>query len=103
MLRLAFCSICYALISPSAAASLIDEYIQSRTGSFSSAAQAANGSAPLESRREIIARFPCLQAAKDFWYSDIYQNEIRPMRDGIATFEVIALGTPPMPAYAGGD
>ena len=53
---------------------------------------------PGENRGVIIARFPCLQAAKDFWYSDAYQA-IRPLREGIADFEVIVLREPPVPDY----
>jgi len=53
---------------------------------------------PPDSRAVIIARFPCLQAAKDFWYSDAYQK-IRPIRAGAAEFEVIVLKAPPLPAY----
>ena len=53
---------------------------------------------PPESRGVIIARFPCLQAAKNFWYSDAYEK-IRPLREGIAEFEVIVLKAPPLPAY----
>ena len=53
---------------------------------------------PPETRGVIIARFPCLQAAKDFWYSDAYQA-IRPLRDGVAEFEVVVLRAPPLPAY----
>ena len=53
---------------------------------------------PPPGRGVIIARFPCLQAAKDFWYSNAYQA-IRPLREGAAEFEVIVLGTPPLPDY----
>lgn len=28
----------------------------------------------------LIVRFPCLAHAKAFWYSDVYQNTIKPMR-----------------------
>jgi uncharacterized protein (DUF1330 family) len=55
---------------------------------------------PPASRGVIIARFPCLAAAQRFWYSDVYQNEIRPLRDGIAEFEVIVLPAPPLPEWA---
>lgn len=55
---------------------------------------------PPASRGVIIARFPCLAAAQRFWYSDVYQNEIRPLRDGIAEFEVIVLPVPPLPEWA---
>ncbi len=53
---------------------------------------------PPDNRAVIIARFPCLQAAKDFWYSDTYQ-EIRPLRKDAAEFEVIVLKAPPLPVY----
>jgi uncharacterized protein (DUF1330 family) len=55
---------------------------------------------PPKSRGVIIARFPCLEAAKSFWYSKEYQQDILPLRNGAATFEVIVLPTPPLPQYA---
>lgn len=36
----------------------------------------------------VVAKFPCRQAAHDFWYSDIYQKKILPLREGAGTFEV---------------
>lgn len=53
---------------------------------------------PDRGRGVIVARFPCLQAAKDFWYSDEYQA-IKPLRDGLAEFEVTVLPEPPVPDY----
>ncbi len=54
---------------------------------------------PPDSRGVIIVRFPCAEAAQRFWYSDAYQSEIRPLRDGIAEFEVLLLRTPRVPDY----
>ena len=54
---------------------------------------------PPESRGVIIVRFPCAEAAQRFWYSDAYQSEIRPLREGIANFEVLLLRAPPIPDY----
>lgn len=53
---------------------------------------------PPTSRGVVISRFPCLQAAKDFWYSDEYEA-IRPLREGIAEFEVLVLPAPPLPGW----
>lgn len=55
---------------------------------------------PPPTRGVVISRFPCLEAAKQFWYSDEYA-EILPLREGIAEFEVIVLPAPPLPAWAG--
>lgn len=53
---------------------------------------------PPAGRGVIIARFPCLKAAQEFWYSDAYQA-IRPLREGAADFEVIVLPAPALPDY----
>ncbi len=53
---------------------------------------------PPPTRGVVISRFPCLEAAKAFWYSDEYE-EIRPLREGIAEFEVIVLPAPPLPKW----
>lgn len=54
---------------------------------------------PPANRGVIIANFPCLEAAKKFWYSDEYQKNIVPLRQGISKFEVLVLPVPPLPAY----
>lgn len=36
----------------------------------------------------VVARFPCMEAARRFWYSETYQKEILPLREGAGTFEV---------------
>ncbi len=36
----------------------------------------------------VLARFPCLAAARAFWYSDLYQKEIMPLRAGGGDFQV---------------
>lgn len=51
--------------------------------------------APPPTRGVVIARFPCLAAAKAFWSSPEYA-EIRKLREGIADFEVLVLPTPPV-------
>lgn len=53
---------------------------------------------PPSSRRVVIVRFPCLEAAQTFWSSDKYQS-IRPLREGAAEFEVLVLPAPPLPDY----
>lgn len=53
---------------------------------------------PPPGRGVIIARFPCLEAARAFWYSPEYA-EIRKLRDGLATFEVLVLPAAQLPAY----
>ena len=53
---------------------------------------------PPSGRGVIIARFPCLDAARRFWNSDEYAA-IRELRDGIADFEVLVLPVPPRPEY----
>lgn len=53
---------------------------------------------PPPGRGVIIARFPCLEAAKAFWYSPEYA-EIRKLREGLASFEVLVLPGAQLPAY----
>jgi uncharacterized protein (DUF1330 family) len=36
----------------------------------------------------VIAKFPCSEAAQRFWYSDMYQKSILPLRDGAGVFDV---------------
>jgi uncharacterized protein (DUF1330 family) len=54
---------------------------------------------PPANRGVVIARFPCLEAARSFWYSDEYAK-IRPLRAGISRFEVLVLPAQPLPAWA---
>jgi uncharacterized protein (DUF1330 family) len=53
---------------------------------------------PPAGRGVIIARFPCLAKAREYWNSDAYA-EIRKLRRGAAEFEVLVLPVPPLPAY----
>ncbi len=39
-------------------------------------------------RAVVIARFPSAEHARRFWYSDQYQNDIKPLREGAGTFTV---------------
>ena len=55
---------------------------------------------PPATRGVIIARFTCLAAARRFCYSDVYQDEMRALRNGIAEFELIVLPAPPLPEWA---
>jgi uncharacterized protein (DUF1330 family) len=36
----------------------------------------------------VIAEFPSRAAAEAFWWSDTYQNSVKPLRAGAGTFEV---------------
>ena len=54
---------------------------------------------PPATRGVVIVRFPCEQAARDFWYSAEYAA-IKPLREGISEFEVLLLKSPPVAAWA---
>ncbi len=41
-----------------------------------------------KSRPIVVAKFPCVEAARQFWYSDAYQKDILPLRAGAGTFDV---------------
>jgi uncharacterized protein (DUF1330 family) len=45
----------------------------------------------------IVARFPCLAKARAFWYSELYQREILPLRAGAGTFSVSVYEEQPRP------
>lgn len=36
----------------------------------------------------VIAKFPCVEAARRFWHSELYQKKIKPLRKGAGNFEV---------------
>jgi uncharacterized protein (DUF1330 family) len=38
--------------------------------------------------RVVLTAFPSLQAATDFWYSDAYQKDTKPLRDGTGLYDV---------------
>jgi len=38
--------------------------------------------------RVVLTAFPSLQAASDFWYSDAYQKDTKPLRDGTGLYDV---------------
>ncbi len=46
----------------------------------------------------VLVEFPCLQAAKDFWFSDEYEA-IKPLREGISDFTVTVVPSLPKPDY----
>ena len=54
---------------------------------------------PPPGRGVIIARFPCLEAARAFWNSPEY-TEIRKLREGVAEFEVLVLPGAQLAEYA---
>lgn len=64
---------------------------------ISPALEVFEGSPP-PGRGVIIARFPCLEAAQRFWNSPEYA-EIRKLREGLATFEVLVLPASQKPKY----
>ena len=52
-----------------------------------------------ENRTLIVAKFPCLAKAKEFWYSDKYEK-LKPLREGAGTFNVQVYEEAPIPDYA---
>lgn len=56
---------------------------------------------PPPGRGVVIARFPCLAKAREFWDSEAYQAIVPLRRDG-SEFEVIVLGSPALPDYVKG-
>lgn len=55
---------------------------------------------PPPGRGVVISHFPCLEAARKFWYDEQYQNEIIPLRRDVSDFEVLVLPAVPIPEYA---
>jgi uncharacterized protein (DUF1330 family) len=53
---------------------------------------------PPANRGVVLARFPCLEAARGFWNSDEYQ-EIKKLRKDSSRFEVTVLRELPIPDY----
>jgi uncharacterized protein (DUF1330 family) len=45
----------------------------------------------------IVARFPCLARARQFWYSSLYQDEMLPLRTGAGAFAVAVYDELPRP------
>lgn len=41
-----------------------------------------------DNQAAVIAKFPSLAAAQSFWNSDVYQNKIKPLREGAGNFNV---------------
>jgi uncharacterized protein (DUF1330 family) len=48
--------------------------------------------------RVVLTAFPSLQAATDFWFSDTYQKDVKPLRDGTGLYDV-ALFAAEKPAH----
>ena len=42
----------------------------------------------LSRKRVVLTAFPSLQAATDFWYSDAYQKDTKPLREGTGLYDV---------------
>ncbi|GEM_PF-507311 len=55
---------------------------------------------PPAGRGVVISHFPCIEAAREFWFDEQYQTEIIPLRRDISEFEVLVLPTVPIPEYA---
>jgi len=43
-----------------------------------------------QERSFVIEQYPCLAAIEQFWYSDTYQQQVLPKREGAGRFTVIA-------------
>lgn len=41
-----------------------------------------------EGQSAVLAVFPSRAAAEAFWFSDVYQSDIKPLRDGAGAFQV---------------
>ena len=41
-------------------------------------------------RSYVVEQYPCLDAIKQFWASDQYQKEIKPLREGSGDYNVVA-------------
>lgn len=61
------------------------------------------GNAP-KNYTTLMVRFPCLAHAKAFWYSDVYQNDIKPMRTktNAGTYTVTVYKESDVPGYMAG-
>lgn len=55
---------------------------------------------PPAGRGVVISHFPCIEAAREFWFDEQYQNDIIPLRRDVSEFEVLVLPTVPVPDYA---
>ncbi len=49
----------------------------------------------------VLARFPSREHAQRFWYSDAYQNEVKPLREGAGDFTVGVFEEMPAPDRIG--
>jgi uncharacterized protein (DUF1330 family) len=87
----------FAYVSALAEAGLYEEYGGYYEG-ITPALDVFEGDPP-PTRGVVISRFPCLEAAQAFWQSEEYAA-IKPLRAGIAEFEVLVLPAPPLPAWA---
>ena len=45
----------------------------------------------------VLARFPSRAHAQRFWYSDAYQNQVKPLREGAGDFTVAVFDEMPAP------
>ncbi len=55
---------------------------------------------PAPGRGVVISHFPCIEAAREFWFDEQYQNEIIPLRQDVSEFEVLVLPGIPKPDWA---
>jgi len=85
------------------AQALMESGLYPRTGGYwmavSPALEVFEGDPPA-GRGVVISHFPCLAAAREFWYDPQYQEEIIPLRSEISEFEVLVLPAVPVPEYA---
>jgi len=82
---------------------LMESGLYPRTGGYwtaiSPALEVFEGEPP-PGRGVVISHFPCIEAARAFWFDEQYQNEIIPLRRDVSEFEVLVLPTVPRPAGA---
>ena len=57
-----------------------------------------------EERGFVVERYPCRAAFENFWFSDTYQNELIPLREGSGDYTIALFEDwPPEPAAAADD
>lgn len=82
---------------------LMESGLYSRTGGYWTAVspilEVFEGEPP-PGRGVVISHFPCIEAAREFWFDEQYQRDIIPLRRDVSEFEVLVLPTVPVPEHA---